>query len=114
MGSLLTLASILALVAYWWDSARAHEATLIRCRQVCAEMGVQFLDQTVALRRLSMGRNARGAIVLHRWYSFDFSPNGHDRRPGLAHLRGRAVEFVRLEMPDGPVIITTDRLHLVH
>ena len=49
-----TVLLILALVAYWWDSARAHEATLIRCRQVCAEMGVTIINGALSRDHVHM------------------------------------------------------------
>lgn len=113
MDALVILLLLGALVWLWASSLKAREATEARCRQICEEMRVQFLDQTVALAKILPGRDANGRLTLRRWYSFEFSTDGGDRRHGSASLLGHVVELVRLEMPDGPVIVNSGRLHRI-
>ena len=113
MDALLILLLLGALVWLWASSLKAREATETRCRRICDEMRVQFLDQTVALARMMPARDANGRLVLRRWYGFEFSTDGADRRRGSACLLGQVVELVRLEMPDGPVIVNSGQLHRI-
>jgi hypothetical protein len=109
MDILLCFAAIASLVWFWADSARAREQMLRRCRTLCEELDVQLLDQTVGLARLALGRSLQGRIQLRRWYAFEYSINGTDRWHGMAELRGRHVESIRMEHPDGPVIVANGR-----
>jgi len=105
---------LLALAVWFWaDSARTRELTLQHCAQACREANVQFLDQTVALAGLRLGRDARQRLRMLRTYSFEFSTSGQDRHQGLAVVLGNRIEFVRLEHPRGPFIMTPGRLHIV-
>jgi hypothetical protein len=77
----------------WQDALAARELARRVSQRLCAEAGVQLLDQTVALRRLALTR-ADGWLALRRWYSFDVSTDGSDRHRGsLRLLRGRVEEF---------------------
>lgn len=78
----------------WQDSLAARELARSLSQRLCAEAGMQLLDQTVALRRFALARNASGWLALRRWYSFDVSIDGHDRhRGGLRLLAGRLEDF---------------------
>jgi hypothetical protein len=93
--------------AWLWNSAtRVRERVLVHCRRVCDEMRVQLLDQTVALSKLSLGRDRYGRTHLQRWYAFEFSTHGADRHRGAIVLLGAQIQFVRLEHPEGPIIVS--------
>jgi hypothetical protein len=92
-------------IGLWAANLRAREQVLARCRHACRDMGVQLLDETVRLARLGMGRDHQGRMRFKRWYAFEFSVTGADRRSGAAILLGRQIECLRLELPDGPVIM---------
>ncbi|MDX9766433.1 MAG: DUF3301 domain-containing protein [Ectothiorhodospiraceae bacterium] len=89
----------------WNDGLRTRETVLRACRRACDDLGVQMLDQTVALRRLGLGRDARGRLHLRREYGFEFSLTGDDRRSGSAICLGPWIERLQLEHPDGSVLI---------
>jgi hypothetical protein len=105
MDVLLLSVAIAGLVWFWADSARAREQMLARCRALCEDLNVQLLDQTVGLARLSLVRGAQGRLQLRRRYAFEYSVNGADRWRGTADLRGRHIESIHMEHPDGPVIV---------
>lgn len=107
MDVLIALVIIAALIWFWVDSMRAHEAALKRCAAMCKEMDVQLLDQTVRIARLRLGRDERGRIRLRRFYVYDFSIDGQDRWFGVAILLGQNIEYIRMEHPQGPIIQTT-------
>jgi hypothetical protein len=92
----------------WQDALSARELARRVSQRLCAEAGVQLLDQTVALRRLALARAGDGWLALRRWYSFDVSTDGSDRHRGsLRLLRGKVEAFsVPQRSPDlaGPTL----------
>lgn len=78
----------------WLDSLRAREVAVQAAESGCAEEGVQFLDQTVVIRRLRLGRDEEGRLRLQRTYGFEYSDTGNNRRPGTITLLGHEVEVI--------------------
>ena len=101
------LATLAALAWFWFDSLRARELALRTGARACADIHVQFLDQSVSVDRLRLGRDARGQLVFSRVFSFDFSDNGADRRRGKIVILGQRVQSVTLENADGTALITS-------
>lgn len=104
VGTLITLAAMGVVVWYWSDSLRTREQALRICADACRQMNVQLLDQTVAVRKLGIGRDGGGRLRLRRDYGFEFSIDGVERYPGHAVLLGRYLEVVQMQHPDGAVI----------
>lgn len=96
------LIAVLALAVWaWGDALRAREAALRACRRTTSRLGLQLLDETVALRRLRPARDADGRLRLRRHYGFEYSVRGDERRQGEAVLLGRRVESVRGDWIEG-------------
>lgn len=104
VNTLLALFFVGVLAWFWSDSLRARERALRVCSGACRQVDVQLLDQTVAVSRLSLGRDPAGRVRVRRFYTFEFSTNGAQRFRGYAVLLGRIVEYVHMDHPDGPVI----------
>jgi hypothetical protein len=104
MDVLILLTLTAALVWFWTDSMRTREVALRRCAELCRQMDVQLLDQTVRLARLRLGRNDKGRLQLRRFYVYEFSTDGIDRWYGVAILLGQRLEYLRMEHPEGPII----------
>jgi hypothetical protein len=85
---------IIGLVIWFWlDSARAREMATATCSRACEMRGVQFLDQTVSLSRIGIGRTNNG-LRLRRTFRFDFSEEGVTRHTGHIVMIGtRLQEF---------------------
>jgi hypothetical protein len=94
---LVLLALLAGLVWYVWDAVRAKEIARRACKEVCAGAEVQLLDDTVALRRMGLGRDARGALRLRRRYGFEFTRLGERRYRGWVTLLGTVVDNVEME-----------------
>jgi hypothetical protein len=93
----LWLLALLVLGGWFaWDSLRVREAANRVMRAACDSHGWLFLDDTVALRKLSLSRNAQGRLQLRRTYAFDYSGTGFDRRTGRVVMLGNDVEVVDL------------------
>ncbi len=101
MNNLLAILALLLLGWFWLDSLRARELAIGICRAACEQRGVQFLDQTVALRRLAVRRTQDG-LRLRRVYRFDFSEEGVGRRNGYLVILGLDLESLSLGLPDQP------------
>ncbi|HSC47812.1 MAG TPA: DUF3301 domain-containing protein [Gammaproteobacteria bacterium] len=104
LASLLLLA-VAGGVWFWNDSLRSREQMLATCARLCRELRIQFLDETVSLMSLRLGRSAAGWPEFTRVYLFEFSGTGQDRWQGRATLAGRRVLSVQFDHPEGVTIL---------
>lgn len=95
--ALIAVALIAAVVWLWRESLRSREAATRAGRRICAASDVQFLDETVALARMSLAWNGRVALV--RIYRFDYSTDGADREAGLVVVQRGTVVHAQLADP---------------
>ena len=95
------LAVILAGWA-WYASLAARERANRVATDTCAQAGVQLLDGTVAVFRVSLARDGDGRLCLRRTYVFDYSDDGYNRRRGFVVLTGLSLDSVGL----GPRAVT--------
>ncbi len=95
--ALILLTGILALALFWLDSARARELAVARA--LCKKRGLQFLDETVVLRRIGIRWGANG-IRFRRLVDFDFSIGDGGGRSGYLILLSTAVEQYGGDLPD--------------
>jgi hypothetical protein len=68
-------------------------------REACRSHGVQFLDQTVALRRFGV-RWLRVGLKFRRVYVFDYSLEGRGRLTGYIVMLGDQAQTLRIELPE--------------
>ena len=88
---------LIALIAWFmWDSLKAREAAVAASRAACAAEGLQFLDDTVAIRAIRPVRDD-GALRLRRVYGFEYTESGDSRRKGSVVLVGDHVLVLNLE-----------------
>ncbi len=80
-----------AFAWYWWDGLQKRELAVQAARTACERAGVQFLDQSVALRKLSLRRDDNQRARFYREYAFEYSSAGDDRQPGRVYLLGARV-----------------------
>jgi hypothetical protein len=91
METLLSIASIGAMIWFWLDSARAREIATAICAAGCRQRNVQFLDQTVGLQRLGLRWTPSG-VRIRRIFRFDYSEEGFGRRRGHIVMVGTNME----------------------
>ncbi len=104
MDAVIALLLLAIGVMFWGTSLAARETALGSCARVCREMDLQFLDQTVNLEKIRFSRSDNGRLCFRRWYAFEFSIHGQERLSGSVCIRAGRIEFVHLELPDGPVV----------
>jgi len=98
MSNLLAVFLLLLLGWFWLDSMRAREIATEVCKTACQQRELQFLDQTVALRRLGLAWRSEG-LRMRRVYRFDFSEEGVGRRSGYLVMRGLVLEDLSFGLP---------------
>ena len=97
MLSAIIVLAVFGCIALGWSSARAAaEIAHFHGRRACEEAGVQWLDQTVMLESLTLRRAPDGWLRIARRYRFDYSIDGHDRKPGRLALLGRELQWISL------------------
>ncbi len=90
--------SLLGAIWLWWSSAQTRETAIRLARRACKECQVQLLDETVTLGKLALRRNSRGHINIARWYNFEFSTSGDNRRTGVIQLLGPELTNMHLDV----------------
>ncbi|HOW61424.1 MAG TPA: DUF3301 domain-containing protein [Candidatus Contendobacter sp.] len=85
---------------FWRDSLGAREQARAASARACQQMGVQLLDDTVALERLWPRRDRDGRLKLERLYVFEFTDTGQRRQVGSVLLVGARVEVLHMEGGD--------------
>jgi len=82
---------------YWYAGMQVREQAITVGRRACADSGLQFVDETVALSRARFARNGSGQLQFQRDYRFEFSDTGNNRRPGIVRMLGTRVEWISLD-----------------
>jgi hypothetical protein len=97
--ALVLLSAVLIFTLFWLDSARARELATAIARSLCDRRGLQFLDDTVVLRRIGL-RWGKNGLRLRRMFDFDFALGGAGRRSGYLILLGTDVELYGMDLPE--------------
>lgn len=81
----------------WQDSMRARERALAAAKGTCAQLGLDLLDDTVALTHLGVVRNRQGRLCLRRIYAFEYLRGDPARRRATLIYHGGQLESLLLE-----------------
>ena len=82
---------------YWINAQKVKEIALETARAHCLAMGVQMLDDYVALNGIWLKRDKLRKIHLRRLFMFEFSSTGDERYNGTVLMLGRRVESVYMD-----------------
>lgn len=96
----MELAIIIFLVAalyYWFDSINAKENATIHAKGECKKVLIEFLDDTVLIKKVRLRRNSQGQLSIYREYEFEFSSTGEFRYKGMVRLLGKYLIDVEME-----------------
>ena len=96
-----------AVVGVWLWAVQARERVDRISQEVCKDLDLQRLDESVALQRIRLLRTGDG-LQVQRLFSFEFSISGADRRRGDVCLLGLTPLWVHLDHPDGAIHIELD------
>lgn len=101
MEGLLALVVVGVAGWLWYDTRGVSEIAHRVCKTMCMELNLQMLDGTVSLRKIWLGRNPMGQLRIRRFYSFDYSGTGYDRRTGILVLLASTPEWLQVQGEDG-------------
>ena len=85
------LVILISAFLYWLDSIRAKEIATDRSRDACKKVLVEFLDETVAIKKIRLRRN------FYREYQFEFTSTGEHRYKGVVKLLGKHLLDIEME-----------------
>lgn len=97
LSDLVVWGVFIGLAYFWWQTRAATELALKVTRDHCESVGVQLLDDGLALRGFWIKRDAVGNLCLRRSYSFEFTSTGEERYHGATVMLGRRLESVQLD-----------------
>ena len=87
----------IAVIYYWLDSIRAKEIATMHAKLSCKNVLLEFLDDTVRIKKVRLRRNIKGHLSLYREYEFEFSSTGECRYKGEVRLLGQYLIDVEMQ-----------------
>lgn len=66
-------------------------------KQMCDRYNVQFLDETVEMKKIWVRRNSHGKLELCRLFFFEFATDGEQRYQGRILVLGAQVSDVEMD-----------------
>lgn len=86
-----------AIIYYWLDSIRAKEIATEHAKKACKKVFLEFLDDTVLMKKVRLRRNSHGQIAIYREYEFEFSSTGEFRYKGRIQQLGQHLIDIKME-----------------
>jgi hypothetical protein len=98
----LFLILLLVLIGwFWFDSSRVGELARRTGFTLCQQHKLQFLDDTVHLSKLYLGKNTYGQLKILRRYRFEFTNNEYRRYNGEITFAG--MQLIKTYMDAYPL-----------
>jgi len=97
MSKVITLLLLAFLAWYWSYSQKIKQLALRASVKRCNEAGVQFLDHSVVLHRISFAKNQAKRWKMIREYRFEFTSTGENRYTGRVIMQSHHVVSSELE-----------------
>lgn len=94
---LIVLILLLVSLFYWFNSIRAKEIATQHAKKSCKKVLIEFLDDTVLIKKIRLRRNTHGQMSIYREYEFEFSSTGEFRYKGQVRLLGKYLIDVEME-----------------
>ncbi|MCZ6828144.1 MAG: DUF3301 domain-containing protein [Gammaproteobacteria bacterium] len=92
LGEVVLILVLAAYAAYLFQALRVRELALQAARRSCEREGVQLLDQSVSIQRLSVSRDAGGKWRVWRQYRFEYTVDGQERERGNVIMLGNRLQ----------------------
>ncbi len=96
----MELTIIIVLISgllYWLDSIRGKENATTYAKNACKKVLLEFLDDTVLIKKVRLRRNTQGHMAIYREYEFEFSSTGEFRYKGQVRLLGKYLIDVEMQ-----------------
>ena len=88
---------LISVFLYWLDSIRAKEIATARSRVACKKVSLEFVDETVSIKKVRLRRNSLGRLNFYRKYQFEFTSTGEYRYKGVVKLLGKHLLDIEME-----------------
>ena len=88
---------LISALLYWFDGIQAKENATIHAKAACKKVLIEFLDDTVLIKKVRLRRNSQGQLSIYREYEFEFSSTGEFRYKGIVCLLGKHLIDVEME-----------------
>ena len=88
---------LIAFIYYWLGSIRAKEIATMHAKLYCKNISLEFLDDTVLIKKLRLCRNTKGHLSFYREYEFEFSSTGDYRYKGQVRLLSNNLIDIKME-----------------
>ncbi|KAF0862054.1 DUF3301 domain-containing protein [Pseudomonas sp. LD120] len=113
LGNIFVLMLLATGAAWLWHNHGLRERALERVKQHCSRLGIELLDDNVALKRIGLVKDANGRRRLARIYTFEFTVTGEARHSGTitqfgahsAHIELAPYPFEAKEPPPSAEVI---------
>ena len=92
LGEVVVILVLGAGAIYLFQGMRITELALQSARRSCERDGVQLLDQSVSVQRMSLSRDASGTWRVWRQYRFEYSRDGMERERGHVIMLGNRLQ----------------------
>jgi hypothetical protein len=92
LGEVVLILVLAAYAVYLFQALRVRELALQAARRSCEREGVQLLDQSVSIQRLSVSRDAGGKWRVWRQYRFEYTVDGQERERGNVIMLGNRLQ----------------------
>ena len=98
LSELLIIMFLALLVWFWLESIKINEIARAVGARMCRDNNVQFLDDTVHLSTMRVGKNDFGQFKLLRKYKFEFTNSEFHRYGGELTLAGKQVLSTHMDV----------------
>jgi hypothetical protein len=92
LGEVVLILLMGAYAVYLFQALRIRELALQTARRSCDREGVQLLDQSVSMQRMSLSRDAIGNWRVWRQYRFEYTVDGQERERGHVIMLGDRLQ----------------------
>jgi hypothetical protein len=93
----IVIVILISVFLYWLDSIRAKEIATGHSRDACKKVLLEFLDETVVIKKVRLRRNSLGRLMFYREYQFEFTSTGEYRYKGVVKLLGKYLLDIEME-----------------
>ena len=92
LGEVVLILVLAAGAVYFFQALRVRELALQAARRSCDREGVQLLDQTVSMQRMSLSRDVGGTWRVWRQFRFEYTVDGAERERGHVIMLGDRLQ----------------------
>lgn len=104
LSDVLFLLTAFVAVHFWWKTMQARERAEKIAINACQRENMQLLDATVSLKKFSFEKDKINNRIFLRYFSFEFTDTGDERRSGIIAMRGATQHYIYMDLPDKPTI----------